>query len=185
MSSRDLVRAGLVLLGALLIVNTLSSVVGAVTARPMMIQVGPGFEMENLGTVSPPFDINLVVALAIGLGPGILLIYQSDAWSRAWLPGDEAEARAEIGSDGIFAVSLMLVGLYLGIKGLANLLGGGLMLLFSGIDDHSGGVWAGGINIGVSGVFFAGGIVLFAWGHHLARGPEDEGDEVKGADDDA
>ncbi len=59
MSSRDLVRAGLVLLGALLIVNMLSSVVGALTARPSMIQVGPGFEMENLGTVTPPFDIGL------------------------------------------------------------------------------------------------------------------------------
>jgi hypothetical protein len=122
MSARELLRVGFILLGAFLIVSALESLVESLNQRPAVMVSGEQPVPDLLRSVWVLAAFSTAASLVFGVVPGILLITQSERWAHRVLP----ESRSSVSSPAsvLLPVGLMLLGLLMGIHGLAGVVGG-------------------------------------------------------------
>jgi hypothetical protein len=129
MSAQQLTRVGLVLLGVYLIVQALSSGADSFTGRPFMVRPGGEEVPEIINSSLVSLAMALVGVLLYGVLPGTILILKSRAWAKALFP--EAPAFSEIPITVLFPVGILLLGVYLGIMGVAGAIAGVVRIITS------------------------------------------------------
>ena len=154
MSSRELLRTGLILLGVLLIVQTLGQIIGSQVAT--WREEAFGFE-------------EFVSIIVLGLIPGIVLIAASERLATMWLPEEESARPAGIRTEGILSIGLFLFGLHHVIQGLGGFVGGGMIALFYETDPFGTSLFVGSLQFGIAGVHLAAGFALISWARRVAR----------------
>ncbi len=154
MTSRELLRVGLIVVGVVAIMRALRSV-------PVYLSSFPSI---------PTQTTQILVTLLLGALPGVILIVKNEALARWWLPDVDSEQAGELPRNGLLTIGLFLLGLYVLIQGAAVLLSGALIHLLSGSDSMGPGSGFQWVFIGSSGVHIAGGLVLVLWARRVARG---------------
>jgi hypothetical protein len=168
MSARELLRVGLILLGTFLIVSALGSLVEGISRRPPVMASDGQSASAELSALLVPTAVSVAASVIFGVLPGVLLIARGERWSARVLPQSVALPSAP-GSD-LLRVGLILLGLLLGVRGLAGLLGA-IALQVAGrfLEPPS---FAHGISwqlLTSSCVELAAGTALFTWGRQSAR----------------
>jgi hypothetical protein len=163
MSARELLRVGFVLLGTFLVVVALQSLVESLGQRPALLLSPEQSVPELLRWIIVLAAGSLAASLVFGVLPGALLIARSRQWAERLTPGSAGALSASPAT--LLPVGLMLLGLLLGIRGLAGIVGGivSQVAAHSASSDptQSGFAWQ---LLSSSLVQFLCGAALFVWG---------------------
>jgi hypothetical protein len=170
MSARELLRVGLVLLGAFLIVSAISSVAESVGTNPVLftrLVLSERDPSEVLSAALGLATLSVGAGLVFGVLPGIVLILRSERWAERLVPASSGPSQFLAST--LLPVGLIILGLFLGIHGLAGVAGGIALQVaenaaFSDSPRH-GLAWQ---YLASSIVQLAAGLLVFGWGRQSA-----------------
>jgi hypothetical protein len=164
MSTRQLARLGLSLMGVYLVVRSLVFAVGTFASQSLVIrETDAPFADHHINSILFSGSISIAAVVVFGIVPGALLIAKSQRWAESWFPDERSETEFSITV--FFPIGLLLLGLDFGISGLSGLVGGIAQIMSSNAWSISHG-WR---TLGESTVSLVAGVALFIAGRRFAR----------------